>query len=240
MAYQVHLDNFEGPLDLLLYFIQRDKIDIYDIPISHIASEYLSYLELMETLNIAVAGEFILLAATLMRIKARMLLPHASELEDEMIDDPRQDLVQRLIEYQQIKQASQDLRECHEERGLHYPVGLPMEVKAPDTDPSDYLQDVTLYQLLAVFKEVMDRLPPTEPLIIHSEPIKLDTAIRKIHKAIAHNGRLTFCKLLESAKGIHEVIVLFLAVLDMIRKGTLAVEQPKPFDELHLMQPEAN
>ena len=174
MTYQVHLDNFEGPMDLLLYFIQRDKIDIYDIPIAHITAEYLSYLELMETLNIAVAGEFILLAATLMRIKARMLLPHAGDLDDELIDDPRQDLVQRLIEYQQIKQASQDLKELSDVRGLHYAVGLPMEVKAPDTDPSDYLQDVTLYQLLAVFKQVMDRLPPSDPLLIRTEPIKLD------------------------------------------------------------------
>ncbi len=240
MSYQVHLDNFEGPLDLLLYFIQRDKIDIYDIPISHITAEYLSYLEMMESLNIGVAGEFILLAATLMRIKARMLLPHASDLDDELIDDPRRDLVQRLIEYQQIKLASQDLNGLYEDRTLHYPVGLPMEVKAPDTNPTDYLQDVTLYQMLAVFKEVMDRLPPSEPLLIHSEPIKLATAIRKINRSIARSGRITFRKLLTNAKDIHEVVVLFLAVLDMMRKGTLLVEQPKPFAELHLMQPEAN
>ena len=146
----------------------------------------------------------------------------------------------RLIEYQQIKLASQDLKGLSSERELHYAVGLPMEIKAPDTDPGDYLQDVTLYQLLTVFKEVMDRLPPSDPLLIRTEPIKLDSAIRKIHKSITMQGRMTFRKLLESASGIHEIIVLFLAVLEMVRKGILAVEQPNPFEELHLMQPEAN
>lgn len=121
MAYQVHLENFEGPLDLLLYFIQRDQIDIYDIPIAHITAEYLSYLELMEALNLAVAGEFILLAATLMHIKARMLLPRPEPVDEEIIEDPREVLVRQLIEYQRFKEAAEQLGQLGEQRGVHYP-----------------------------------------------------------------------------------------------------------------------
>ena len=164
MAYQVHLENFEGPLDLLLYFIQRDKIDIYDIPIAHITAEYLSYLELMEALNLSLAGEFILLAATLMHIKARMLLPHAEPTGDEPIEDPRQVLVQQLIEYQRFKEASEDLRWLAELRSAHYPIGRTVNGKDNGISPGEYLRDVSLFQLILTDNQNMSRIQPVGPL----------------------------------------------------------------------------
>ena len=111
MNYQIELENFAGPLDLLLFFIRRDEIDIMDIPISHITEEYLSFIEAVQKLNISFAGDFILMAATLMRIKAKMLLPSITEEEDEDFEDPRTALVQRLLEYKRYKEAANDLSE---------------------------------------------------------------------------------------------------------------------------------
>ena len=238
MAYRVHLENFEGPLDLLLYFIQRDQIDIYDIPIAHITAEYLSYLDLMESLNLSVAGEFILLAATLMHIKARMLLPRAEPLEDEPIADPRQELVQQLLEYQRIKQASEDLSRLAERRRSHFPVGRTIDVEADGMGPGDYLKDVSLFQLVAVFKEVMDRMPSTEPLQISAEPIKLDDRIRIIHQAFGVASRITFLKILQGAGQIQEVVVTFLAILEMMRRGVIVVHQSSAFAEIYLRKTE--
>lgn len=238
MAYRVHLENFEGPLDLLLYFIQRDQIDIYDIPIAHITAEYLSYLDLMESLNLSVAGEFILLAATLMHIKARMLLPRAEPLEDEPIEDPRQELVQQLIEYQRFKQASEELSQLAERRRAHFPVGGTIDVAGDSMGPGDYLQDVTLFQLVAVFKEVIDRLPSTEPLQISAEPIRLDDRIRIINQAIGVTSRITFLKILQGVGQIQEVIVTFLAILEMMRRGVIVVRQSATFAEIYLQKTE--
>ena len=148
MAYRVHLENFEGPLDLLLYFIQRDRIDIYDIPIAHITAEYLSYLELMEALNITVAGEFIVLAATLMHIKARMLLPRPEQLEDEMLEDPRKALVRQLLEYQRFRQASIDLRKMGTLRQANFPVAGTSETDGNGAGLGEYLRDVSLFQMM--------------------------------------------------------------------------------------------
>ena len=236
MAYRVHLENFEGPLDLLLYFIQRDKIDIYDIPIAHITAEYLSYLELMEALNLSVAGEFILLAATLMHIKARMLLPRPEPTDDEPIEDPRQVLVQQLVEYQRFKLASEDLRWLAELRSAHYPVGRAVDGGGNGISPGEYLRDVSLFQLMGVIKEVMDRMPKSEPLQVRMEPIKLDDSIRVIHQAFASARRIPLQRILKTARHIQEVVVTFLAVLEMMRRGMIIAQQSAPFDEIYLVR----
>jgi segregation and condensation protein A len=240
MAYRIHLENFEGPLDLLLYFIQRDQIDIYDIPIAHITAEYLSYLDLMESLSLAVAGEFILLAATLMHIKARMLLPRPEPTEDQLIDDPRRELVQLLVEYQLIKAAAERLRQLGELRRTQYPRGIVINPGGNGVDPSEYLQDVSLFQLMAVFKEVMDRLPRNEPLQIRPEPIRLDESIRAIQRAFGSAGRITFLEVLSTVHHIPEVVVTFLAVLELLRQGVITVEQGAPFAEIYLHQAPIN
>lgn len=236
MAYQVHLENFEGPLDLLLYFIQRDKIDIYDIPIAHITAEYLSYLELMEALNLSVAGEFIFLAATLMHIKARMLLPRAEPTEDEPIEDPRQELVRQLVEYQRFKQAGEDLGRLAELRNAYYPVGRGTDGAGNGVSPGEYLKDVSLFQLMGVIKEVMERMPRSEPLHVQTEPLKLDDSIRMIQEAFASAHQVAFREVLGAAGHILEVVVMFLAVLEMMRRGMIVARQSAPFGEIYLMR----
>ncbi|UCH11164.1 MAG: segregation/condensation protein A, partial [Fidelibacterota bacterium] len=216
-----------------MYFIQRDQIDIYDIPIAHITAEYLSYLELMEALNLSVAGEFILLAATLMHIKARMLLPRPEPVDEEIIEDPREVLVRQLIEYQRFKEAAEQLGQLGEQRRVHYPVGQTSNGQGNGVSPAEYLQDVSIFQLMGVVREVMDRMPKYEPLTVVTEPIKLDESIRAIQQAFAVAGRVTFREVLSAARHIQEVVVTFLAVLEMIRRGMILVQQSAPFQDIH-------
>lgn len=236
MTYRVHLENFEGPLDLLLYFIQRDEIDIHDIPIAHITTQYLEYLEVMEALNLSVAGEFILLAATLMHIKARMLLPRSEPLEDELVEDPREALVQRLIEYQQIKKTAEELKLLSITRSAFYPSGNRAGEAVDGIHPGEYLRDISLFQLMNVVKEVMDRMSSTEALVVRREPVNLDESIRRIQQFLAASRRITLRSVLEQASHVQEVVVTFLAVLEMMRRGVLVVEQDKPFQEIHLVR----
>src|SRR5438552_17443681 len=152
----VKLARFEGPLDLLLHLIKRDEIDIYDIPIAHITQQYLAYLELMRALDLEVAGEFLVMAATLMRIKAKMLLPLPQPGEDEDEGDPREELVQRLIEYRQFKEAAGTLKEREAERRMLFERGMvPGENEAGPLP----LASVTLFHLLDALNRVMSRLP---------------------------------------------------------------------------------
>ncbi len=234
MAYHVHLDNFEGPLDLLLYFIQRDKIDIYDIPIAHITAEYLGYLEVMEALNLAVAGEFILLAATLMRIKARMLLPRSQPTDDPLIEDPRRELVQQLVEYRRFKAASEALGELAERRGAKYPVGRDIASANNGASPADYLQDVSLFELMSVVREVLGNLPTKDPVILHAEPVHLDDSIRMIRRTLAAAKQVTLRELFAAARQVQEVVVVFLAVLELARRGLLVFRQAAAFGEITL------
>jgi segregation and condensation protein A len=236
VTYQVHLENFEGPLDLLLYFIQRDEIDIHDIPIAHITAEYLRYLEVMEALNLAVAGEFILLAATLMHIKARMLLPRSEPLNDEPIEDPREVLVQRLIEYQRFKKMAEELHQLAWTRAAFYPSGVRTDGVTNGVDPGEYLREISLYQLISVVKEVMERMSGTDALIVRREPVNLDESIRKIQQFLAGARKIALRSVLESASSIQEIVVHFLAILEMVRRGTLLVEQEKPFKEIYLLR----
>ncbi len=236
MSYQVHLQNFEGPLDLLLYFIQRDKIDIYDIPIALIANEYLGYLHLMERLNISLAGEFILLAATLMRIKARMLLPRPDTGDEELIDDPRKELVQQLLEYQRFKDASEKLGDLVELRKMLYTAGKIQNDNIQGIHPGEYLQNVTLYKLMAVFKEVMDRMPSTDPLILVTEPIKLEDQIRIINNAFGSKREISFRDVLMQSNSVHEVVMTLLALLEMMRHGAITVKQDHPYDEILIIK----
>ena len=239
MAYAVHLDNFEGPLDLLLYFIQRDKIDIYDIPIAQLAGEYLEYLGMIKALNLAVAGEFVVLAASLMRIKAKMLLPRTVDESEELMEDPRQELVDQLVNYQRFKSAAKELGELAELRGAYYPVGG-MELPASNGNGvQEYLQDVSLFDLMSVFREVLGRMPSTEPLRMAMEPIKLDDQMSVIRRALDSEGKIAFKEILLKAVDRHEVVVTFLALLEMVKRQQIVVLQADPFGEIMLQGIEA-
>ncbi|MFC1565241.1 segregation and condensation protein A, partial [candidate division KSB1 bacterium] len=158
MSYQIKLNVFEGPYDLLLFLIRKGEVDIYDIPIAKITKEYLEYIEFIKTLDLEIAGEFIVMAATLMRIKAKMLLPVYIE-EDEEIEDPRYELVQNLLEYQRIKDASMSLQGLESERRHYFPRGKEIEIKGDDVEYFDeYFQaQISVFELIRAYNTILKK-----------------------------------------------------------------------------------
>jgi segregation and condensation protein A len=229
----VRLARFEGPLDLLLHLIKRDEIDIYDIPISHITQQYLAYLELMRSLDLEVAGEFLVMAATLMRIKAKMLLPLpavGSEEEDE--GDPREELVQRLVEYRQFKEAAGTLGVRESERRLVFERGMvPSE---EDAGPLP-LAPATLFDLLDALNRVMSRAPEASVYQVQAEEWSVEDKLSLIATAVAEQGSVSFTDLLMRCRARAEMVVTFVALLELVKIGLVGVVQGEAFGDILLV-----
>lgn len=233
MDYQVKVDKFEGPIDLLLFFIQRDKLNIYDIPISHITKEFLGYMKMMEFMNIDLGGEFVYMASLLMKIKAKMLLPLSDEDEGQ-IEDPRIPLVQRLLEYQQYKKVSEDLHEQYERHSVHYPKGCEMEFNIQHYPNHELLYNTSLFALSSIFQELIGRLPDVNPYELHEESIHLDEQIAFLWEEINAVQHLNFNNLIPIMKTRLRLVVTFMAILEMLRTNQIIVEQDKPFGDIIL------
>ena len=234
--YKVKLENFTGPLDLLLYFIRRDEIDVYDIPIAQITAEYMETLDMMQTLNLNVAGEFILMAATLMRIKAKMLLPKPQLGDEDEVEDPRAELVQQLLEYQRFKEMAYDLDKLAMERGQYHPRGFEMNSPDLEEDAAAYLKDVTLYEIARLFKNAMDNMPVIQPYELHREQVHLGDQKVLISRSFDIDGRLRFSALIKKLKTKLEVVVTFLAVLELVRMRQIIVIQNDLFGEMEMQR----
>ena len=235
MDYQVKVENFEGPMDLLLFFIQRDKLNIYDIPIAHITKEFLDYMKLMDMMNIDLGGEFVYMASLLMKIKAKMLLPVSDE-DVEIIEDPRTPLVQRLLEYQQYKKVGEQLQEIYSEHALHFPIGQEMTYDESSKKNINPVQNVTLFTLSSIFQELINRLPDVNPYELHEDPIQLDEQIAFLIGEINSTKRLSFTMLIPILKTKFRIVVTFMAILEMLRTNQITIEQNEPFGELILMK----
>ena len=233
MEYQVKVENFEGPMDLLLFFIQRDKLNIYDIPIAHITKEFLEYMKMMDLMNIDLGGEFVYMAALLLKIKAKMLLPVSDEEEDK-IEDPRTPLVQRLLEYQQFKKMSEELQEKFSEHAVHYSCGQEMTYDKNTEQLTNPVHNVTLYTLSTIFQDLIHRLPDVNPYELHEEPIHLDEQIAFLLGEINSTKRLCFTTLFPFLKTRLRIVVTFMAILEMLRTNQVSIEQDEPFGEIIL------
>ena len=232
-GYEVKLERFEGPLDLLLHLIQRDEIDIYDIPIARITQQYLTYIELMRLLDLDVAGEFLVMAATLMRIKAKMLLPTPPPGEEEEID-PRDELVQRLLEYRQFKEASSTLKTREEHRRLEYERGM---VPGDEEGGPLPLAPATLFHLLDALNRVLARLPARTVMELEAEAYDIEEKIERIHNRVRVAGQLSFETLLGECRSRLEMIVTFLALLELLKMNRLSAIQEGNFGEIVLAPP---
>ena len=243
MAIPVKLEVFEGPLDLLLHLIDKNKIDIYDIPIVEITEQYLDYIKQMQQRDMNVMSEFLVMAATLIDIKCRMLLPKEVTEEGEE-EDPRSELVERLLEYKMYKYASLSLRERQVEasRAFYKPSTIPPEVAAYEepVDTEMLLSGLTLSRLKQVFDFVMkrreDKIDPVRSRFgqIKKEPIKVEDKIMAVMEYGRKKRVFNFRELLESQTSRMEIVVTFLAVLELLKLGRLAVTQEQLFDEIHL------
>ena len=221
---RVRIPAFEGPLDLLLHLIQQNEIEITDIPIAKITRQYLETLELMQELDLEVAGEFLVMAATLMRIKARMLLPPAASEEEE--EDPRQTLVRQLLEYSRYKEAAQDLNRLESERRLLYERGAPAQLEDPEARE---LLPVSMFRLLDALRSVLSRQVPSVVHTVTAEPMSLEEAISLMRGQLAERPRLLFTELLESFVSRLEKITAFLGLLELLKQGTIGATQESLF-----------
>ena len=230
MSFEIKLPLFEGPFDLLLFFIERDELDIHDIPISKITTDFLGYLHDLEQLNIEVASEFILVAATLMRIKAKMLLPRPviNEVGEEI--DPRDELVKHLLEYKKYKSVVQDLAALEEQRLLRHERGnLVRELKnlSEVTNVEAELQDLTLYKLLKVFERVTERYEQKQQTTTH-KVVQYPYTIAGQREYITHTLRsrkepVAFSYVMEVDPSKIAVIFNFLAILELLQVGEVAI-----------------
>ena len=234
--HKVEIDQFHGPLDLLLYFIRRDEIDINDIPIAKITAEYLQIVEDMKSMNLSVAGEFILMAATLMRIKSKMLLPRP-DLDDlgEPID-PRTELVQQLIEYKKYKDIADNLSEKWEALSYQHERSLTQSIDDIEEE-INYLKEISVFELAKHFKEVMDRAPEINPYEVDLNTLDLSDKMQFILSSFDGRGILSFEHLLKSCKSKLEVVITFIALLDLVQQFKIAVFQSSLFEdiEIHLL-----
>ena len=233
MTYQVRLSQFEGPLDLLLHLIRRDKIDIYDIPISHITHEYLSYIEIMQELELDLAGEFFVMAATLMRIKAQMLLPRRGEDEEEE-EDPRDELVRNLLEYKKYKEAAQHMAEMESDRRRVFT--RPTSAYFSDEEERETLE-VTVFDLLGAFKKVFEELKKQVSYRISRDPVTIEEKIDLIMSRLESRGEILFTELFEGDFTKMDIIVTFLAILELIRVGDLLARQMTKGQDIWLYRP---
>ncbi|SFA97914.1 MULTISPECIES: segregation/condensation protein A [unclassified Bacillus (in: firmicutes)] len=247
LQYNVKLDAFEGPLDLLLHLINTLEIDIYDIPVSKITEQYLLYIQTMKELKLDIASEYLVMAATLLAIKSKMLLPkyeedlYDDEMEINLEQDPRDELVERLIEYRKYKEAAHDLKNLEEERGLMY-------TKAP-SDLTDLGKEekfvreelnVSLYDMLSAFQKLMRRKKLQRPMTtrIARQEISIETRMSEIIKELkAIKRRISFNELFPIYQREH-IVVTFLAVLELMKRNEIKAEQEENFGEIFVVASE--
>ena len=228
-ALQVFLEAFEGPLDLLLYLIRRQNIDILDIPIAEITKQYVQYIELMKEMQLELAGEYLLMAAMLAEIKSRMLLPRPQVVEDEE-DDPRAELVRRLQEYERFKKAAEDISDLPRLERDVFIAGA----DAPQRKVTEKLPDVTLKELLLAFHDVLKRAEMFSNLHMLREPLSVSQRMTEILSRIKAGQFTGFGELFDPEEGRMGVAVTFIAILELLREAVIEVVQAEDYAPLHV------
>ncbi|NDE01184.1 MAG: segregation/condensation protein A [Gammaproteobacteria bacterium] len=228
-ALEVFLEAFEGPLDLLLYLIRRQNLDILDIPLADITRQYMNYIELMQDMQLELAGEYLVMAATLAEIKSRMLLPRSSEAPTEE-SDPRADLVRRLQEYERFKQAAESVDRLPR---LERDVWL---ARAENTArrPVSQVPTVTLQEMILAFREVVVRAAMFQHHHVQRERLSVRARMTDVLAAVEGGGFVEFLKLFRPEEGRMGVTVTFMAILELVREGLLDLVQTEPYGPLHV------
>lgn len=237
----VKLTAFEGPLDLLLFLIEKNKVNIYDIPIVTITEQYLEYVNQMEEHDMDVMSEFLVMAATLVRIKAKMLLPREEKAEDEE-EDPRQELVRRLLEYKMYKYAAFELRDMQMDAGriVYKPPTIPKEVKQykEEIDPATLIDGMTLAKLNEIFKSVMrkqvDKVDPIRSKFgtIEKEEVNIEDKMIEIRETVRGLKGISFRTLLDIQATRLNIIITFMSILELMKVGAILIRQEEIFGDI--------
>lgn len=232
--YKIELEIFEGPIDLLLYLIRKNEVDIYDIPIEKITAQYLHYLELMKMLNLDIAGEYLVMAATLIYIKSKMLLPpeeRITEEGEELEEDPRADLVRQLLEYKRFKELAQFLHQRETEIGKSYTRGVSKE-----TLPKEELNlgEISIFDLISAFNQALERLESQTIKTIPEESFTVEERMQYLLEILAEKGRLNLTQIFSRMTTRVEIVVTFLALLELVKDGKIRFTQESPFEDVFI------
>jgi len=234
--YKIKLEQFEGPLDLLLFFIKRDELNIYDIPISRITKEFLEYVNLIKTLDLEVAGDFILMASTLMHIKVRMLLPREIDEKGEEID-PRAELVKALLEYKKYKEMSEELTYLESnQRKLNYRGNFSADEKESPPDYEILLKNVSIYDLAKAYKKIIEGIQQPPVHEIAKINVTIDEQIKYILEKVELAGKLHFLDLVIEMKEKIRIVVTFVALLELVKMGKIGITVSKNFNDFYLVR----
>lgn len=232
MSYKIKLDLFEGPLDLLLYLVKKDHLNICDIPIAKVTQQYLEYLELLRLLDLNIAGEFLVMASTLIHIKSKMLLPPEPKQEDEPDeDDPRAELVKKLLEYEKYKEAAGILRERELKRQNVFtrtPLG-------PQDNQEAYFE-ASLFDLISAFSKAVKEIPKELFYEVIKDEFTVEEKLHDLLHIFLNEPSLSLSSLFSKAKNQIEIVVTFLAILELIRLKEIVIAQKEAFGEIQLMR----
>jgi len=243
MAYKVDLDIYNGPMDLLLYLIHREEVDIRDIPVARIADQYIAYLDVLKGLDIELAGDFVVMAATLLELKSRALLPRPTELEEgeaaEDIEDPRETLIRQLIEYRRFKEAAAMLRDRGREMARRFPRQLADDFLKQfgdegDDVPSELLKGVEVWDLISAFSACLRTLGYAEPREVIYDDTPVEEAAKQLLARIEQGKSLLFSQLFTAGQSPIYLITMFLAVLELVRQRRIGAEQEADFKDVRL------
>lgn len=234
-ALKVHLELFEGPLDLLLYLIRKNHIDIYDIPVASVLQQYLEYIELMRMCDINVAAEYMVIAATLIQIKSRMLIPQNEEaVENGEEEDPRADLVRKLLEYQKFKEAADFLREKETQMNRQ----VLRQETVQDYRPENISLKASIFDLMSAFQKALKNIPKDVFFEVIKDEYTVEEKIDFIVDLIEEDCRLELSELFERCRSKLELVTTFLAVLELIKMNKVLAMQPEVFGSITLVKPE--
>lgn len=235
MGYKIKIDIFEGPLDLLLYLVKKDELNIYDIPIAQVTEQYLAYLELMQILDLNIAGEFLVMAATLMQIKSRMLLPRQESPDEEEGPDPREELVQRLLEYQRFKEAACELRQRQKNRNEHF-LRQHNTAFCQAQPQGEVLFEASIFDLINAFTQAIKEVPRELFYEVIKDEFTVEEKIHNILHLLLDSEALLLTELFQQAKNKMEIIATFLAVLELIRLKEIIIGQRDLFGPIEIFR----
>jgi len=228
--YRVSLDVYTGPLDLLLHLIRKEEVDIWDIPIARITDQYLKHIEMLKSLDLNMAGEFLVMAATLMHIKSKMLLPSTGEEEEE--EDPRMELVHQLLEYRRFKEAALELQRCAERQSQRLPAAAHPEEIEPE--PSKEIEEVSAWDLLEAFERLVRQTGAVKPHQVTRRDLPVDIYIERLLSVLNVRKRICFSEIFRERKEKIHMIGTFLALLELVHRGKIRAHQEQDFGDIYI------
>jgi segregation and condensation protein A len=240
VGYKIKLEMFEGPLDLLLYLVKKEHLNIYDIPIARVTEQYLEYLNLMQLLDLNVAGDFLVMAATLMQIKSKMLLPPDPSQTEEEQEDPREELVKKLLEYEKFKQIAEGLRQREEQQREVFKRPKTETVKDAKTGEKEVYFEASLFDLINAFTKALKDVPKEVFYEVIKDEFTVEGKIHEILHLLLEKESVQLSGLFQKAKSKIEIVVIFMAILELVRMKEIVCRQKEMFEDIEVLRNKEN